>query len=78
MAKSKKDSVDIEKSLAELESLVDELENGDLPLEAAMLKFEKGVGLTRDCQKALTDVEQRVSVLMQDAGLEDDPAPLHD
>ncbi|MFK8053084.1 MAG: exodeoxyribonuclease VII small subunit [Woeseiaceae bacterium] len=78
MAKAKKSSVDLEKSLAELETLVDELETGDLPLEAAMSKFERGVSLTKDCQKALTDVEQRVAVLLQDAGLADEPKPLQD
>lgn len=78
MAKTKKQDIDVEKSLAELEKLVDELENGDLPLEKAMSSFERGVALTRDCQKALAEVEQRVSVLLQDAGLNDEAQPLDD
>ncbi|MEL6868613.1 MAG: exodeoxyribonuclease VII small subunit [Pseudomonadota bacterium] len=68
--------VDLEKSLAELEALVGELESGELGLDAAMKKFERGVALTRDCQTALTSAEQRVSVLLAESGLDDDPVPL--
>jgi exodeoxyribonuclease VII small subunit len=58
----------LEKSLAELEALVDELETGDLPLEKAMKKFEDGIKLTRGCQAALKEAEQKVEVLLQSAG----------
>ena len=61
----------LEKSLAELEALVEELESGDLPLEKAMKKFEDGIKLTRGCQAALKDAEQKVEVLMQSAGGEE-------
>ncbi len=40
-------------SLAQLESLVSQLESGDLPLDQALARFEQGVRLTRDCQSAL-------------------------
>ncbi|MEM7610542.1 MAG: exodeoxyribonuclease VII small subunit [Pseudomonadota bacterium] len=74
MAKAgSKKKIDLEKSLAELESLVAELESGELPLDSAMQKFERGVSLTRDCQQALTTAEQKVSILMQEAGLDDEP-----
>lgn len=63
-----KKSLDLEKSLAELESLVEELESGDLPLEQAMKKFEEGIKLTRGCQAALKDAEQRVEILLKSAG----------
>lgn len=66
MAASK--NINLEKSLAELEALVEELESGDLPLETAMKKFEQGVKLTRGCQSALKDAEQRVEVLVKSAG----------
>jgi len=56
---------DLEKSLADLEALVEELESGDLPLEKAMKKFEEGIRLTRSCQAALKDAEQRVEILLQ-------------
>jgi exodeoxyribonuclease VII small subunit len=60
-------NINLEKSLASLEKLVDELESGDLPLEKAMQKFEEGIKLTRSCQSALREAEQKVEVLMKDA-----------
>ena len=45
--------INLEKSLADLEALVEELESGDLPLDKAMKKFEEGIKLTRGCQTAL-------------------------
>ncbi len=63
-----KKSLNLEKSLADLETLVDELESGDLPLEKAMKKFEEGIKLTRQCQTALKEAEQKVEILVQSAG----------
>ena len=63
-----KKNVNLEKSLGDLEKLVEELESGDLPLEKAMKKFEQGIKLTRECQTALKDVEQKVEILVQSAG----------
>ena len=61
----------LEKSLADLEDLVEELESGDLPLEKAMKKFEAGIKLTRGCQTALKEAEQKVEILLKSAGGED-------
>ena len=61
----------LEKSLAELEDLVEELESGDLPLEKALKKFEEGIKLTRGCQAALKEAEQKVEILLNSAGGED-------
>ena len=58
----------LEKSLADLETLVEELESGDLPLDKAMKKFEEGIKLTRGCQVALKDAEQKVEILLKTAG----------
>ncbi len=66
-----KKPLNLEKSLEQLESLIDELESGDLPLDTAMKKFEEGVKLTRSCQSALKDAEQRVEILLKSAGGED-------
>ncbi|MFQ6007012.1 MAG: exodeoxyribonuclease VII small subunit [Woeseia sp.] len=66
-----KKPVNLEKALADLESLVDELESGDLPLETTMKKFEQGIKLTRSCQKALKDAEQKVEILLKSAGGEE-------
>ena len=59
---------DLEKSLQDLEKLVEELESGDLPLEKAMKKFETGIKLTRGCQTALKEAEQKVEILLKSAG----------
>jgi exodeoxyribonuclease VII small subunit len=61
----------LEKSLGDLEDLVEELESGDLPLEKAMKKFEEGIKLTRGCQTALKEAEQKVEILLKSAGGED-------
>ncbi len=63
-----KKSINLEKSLADLEALVEELESGDLPLDQAMKKFEEGITLTRGCQAALKDAEQKVEILLKSAG----------
>lgn len=68
---SAKKTVDLEKALATLEALVDELESGDLPLDKAMQKFEEGIKLTRACQGALKDAEQKVQLLVKSAGGEE-------
>jgi exodeoxyribonuclease VII small subunit len=76
MAASK--SINLEKSLAELEALVEELESGELPLEKAMQKFEQGIKLTRGCQAALKDAEQRVDILLKREGGEESLTPFED
>ena len=62
MSETKK-SVDFEKQLEQLESLVTALESGDLSLEDSMKSFEQGIKLARECQQALKDAEQRVEIL---------------
>mgnify|MGYP001408351772 CR=1 FL=1 len=56
---------DFEKSLQELEQLVERLETGELPLEDALKNFERGVALTRECQGALRAAQARVEVLVR-------------
>ena len=58
--------IDFEKALAELEQLVETMEKGDLTLEDSLKHFERGVTLTRACQKALTEAEQKVRILTRD------------
>ena len=55
-----------EASLAELEKIVEQLENGDIPLEESLNLFETGVKLTRQCRERLTEAERRIEVLMKD------------
>ena len=61
-------SPDFETSLGELEALVERLERGELPLEEALKDFERGVQLTRQCQGALTDAQQKVEILLKEGG----------
>ncbi len=65
MAQKKTSTPDFEKSLQELEKLVEKMEQGDLSLEASLEHFEKGVQLSRTCQQALREAEQKVEILMQ-------------
>ncbi|NNE38667.1 MAG: exodeoxyribonuclease VII small subunit [Gammaproteobacteria bacterium] len=57
---------DFEKSLVELEELVELMEEGDLSLEDSLKHFERGIALTRACHQALSDAEQKVKILMKD------------
>jgi exodeoxyribonuclease VII small subunit len=56
---------DFEEALAELESLVERLERGDLPLDEALKTFERGVELTRHCQSSLKAAQQKVEILLK-------------
>ena len=55
-----------ESSLEELERIVRELEQGELPLEKSLELFEQGVKLSRDCQDRLSQAERRIEILMRD------------
>ena len=61
----KKTSFDFESALSELENVVEQMEKGDLSLEESLLKFEQGIKLTRSCQQALQEAEQKVQILME-------------
>ncbi len=65
--KTDKDSppLDFEAAMRELESVVERLEKGDLPLEESLAAFERGVALTRTCQTALKEAEHKVDILMK-------------
>ncbi|MCX7107860.1 MAG: exodeoxyribonuclease VII small subunit [Methylococcales bacterium] len=64
----KKSTALFEDSLAEIERLVSQLEQGDLSLEESLKSFERGVTLTRICQKALQEAEQKVQILIEKNG----------
>ena len=57
-----------EECLQKLESIVDELEKGNLPLEQALKLFEQGVELSNACRKELEDAEGRVEILLKQNG----------
>ncbi len=58
--------ISFEKSLKQLEQIVQELESGNLPLEKAMKKFEEGVKLSKHCSEKLDETEKKISVLLHD------------
>ena len=64
----KKNSSNFEKDLQELESLVEKIEAGDLSLEDSLVHFERGIALTRACQKALSEAEQKIQILLEENG----------
>ncbi|HYM35920.1 MAG TPA: exodeoxyribonuclease VII small subunit [Steroidobacteraceae bacterium] len=73
MSKKSKDvaatpAPDLEKSLAELEKIVERLEAGELSLDESLQQFERGVALTRQCQTALRNAEQKVEILLRKTG----------
>jgi len=57
--------VDFEKSLERLETLVNEMETGNLPLEEMIKHFEEGSKLVTLCTKKLTEVEQKIEKLVK-------------
>lgn len=65
MAKKIKKIISFENAINELEALVEEMEHGEITLEESLKKFERGIELTRTCQKALQEAEQKVQILVE-------------
>ena len=55
-----------EASLEALERIVQQLEDGDLPLEKSLELFEQGIKLSRECQERLSQAERRIEILLRD------------
>ena len=71
---AKKKALDFEQALVELERVVTAMEAGNMPLEESPKAFEQGVRLTRECQQALQEAEQKVELLLRaDKGVETKP-----
>ncbi|NOX50707.1 MAG: exodeoxyribonuclease VII small subunit [Gammaproteobacteria bacterium] len=70
-AKELTDTINFEAALEELETLVGQMESGDLGLDESLKAFERGVFLTRQCQTALKNAELKVQTLTQDGDLID-------
>ena len=70
MTAKKTRTPDFEVALAELEAVVERLEHGELSLEESLKQFERGVELTRSCQVALKQAEQKVKLLTTRPGAE--------
>ncbi|MDX2316106.1 MAG: exodeoxyribonuclease VII small subunit [Gammaproteobacteria bacterium] len=67
----KKQGVDFEASLEELEGLVERMEEGELSLEESLKTYERGIALSRACQKSLDTAEQRIQILSGKDGAEE-------
>ncbi len=66
--------IPFEQSMMALESIVKQLEKGELPLEDALKQFEQGIALSRQCHELLTQAEQRIEILTADkAALDAEP-----
>ncbi|NOX27635.1 MAG: exodeoxyribonuclease VII small subunit [Gammaproteobacteria bacterium] len=68
MPRKKSTSPDFEHSLNELETLVEQMEQGDISLEQSLELFERGIKLTRSCQESLKKAELRVQQLVEKNG----------
>lgn len=81
MPKSASSPKSFEMAVSELESIVQDMESGDLPLEAALAHYQRGVNLLRYCQTTLNAAEHRVKVLEGEALVDlaiDDTGRNHD
>lgn len=68
-----------EEGLAELETIVEQLEHGELPLEKSLELFEKGVKLSDTCRKQLQEAESKVEILLKKEGrVQAEPFTLND
>jgi len=68
MAKKKLENMNFEQAIAELETIVQQLEQGELSLEDAMTMFERGLSLSQLSQAKLTEAEQRIQILLNNNG----------
>lgn len=64
----RKSASQFEEAMEELEKLVEQMERGDISLEESLKSFERGIKLTRTCQQALQEAEQKVQILLEKNG----------
>lgn len=74
MNEKKEPDIPFEQALAQLEALVERMESGELSLEESLASFEEGIALTRNCERALSEAEQKVRILTaNDADADTEP-----
>lgn len=66
--KTPSEKLSFEAAMQELETIVQAMEQGDLPLDESLAKFERGIQLVKNGQEKLKNAEQKVQMLMQKAG----------
>lgn len=59
-------NTDFEKSLDELEKIVEKLQNGDISLDESIKLFEKGIELSKDCRQTLENARQKITSLTEE------------
>ena len=57
-----------EEKISELEKVVNELEKGEMNLDESLIKFEKGMKLSKECNKMLEDAEKKITILLENDG----------
>lgn len=62
------EKINFETSMEELETIVKELEKGNLNLEDSIKKFEQGMKISKECNKFLEDAEKRITLLIEKDG----------
>ncbi|QZP18287.1 exodeoxyribonuclease VII small subunit [Methylophilales bacterium] len=64
------ENINLEKLIAELESIVNKMESNDLNVEDSLKSYEKGISLIKNAQKKLKKIEQKVEILSKEGNLE--------
>ena len=64
------ENINLEKLIAELESIVNKMENDDLNVEDSLKSYEKGISLIKNAQNKLKKIEQKVEILSKEGTLE--------
>lgn len=70
MSKKSTENLSLEHHLEELKTIVEKMEQKNLPLEESLAHFERGIQLVRESQKMLTEAEQKISILLKKEGQE--------
>jgi exodeoxyribonuclease VII small subunit len=64
------ENINLEKLIAELESIVNKMESDDLNVEDSLKSYEKGISLIKNAQIKLKKIEQKVEILSKEGTLE--------
>ena len=67
-SESSGEELSVEETLTALQSLIEKMESSEMPLDESLAAFETGIELTRRAQKALSEAEQKVKLLLAEEG----------
>ncbi|MFC0561611.1 exodeoxyribonuclease VII small subunit [Halalkalibacter alkalisediminis] len=65
---AEKTELSFEEAMAELEQVVERLEQGDVPLEKAITMFQEGMALSKQCHEKLEQVEKQMDQILHEDG----------